>query len=786
MSAVDFDTRTIADQMLPYFHKIYDLKDPVEGRPIATEFHKLPPRALTEYYKVIREPKLLNLIKVCLNNARYLEPQQFVSDLCRITWNARYFNEEELSIYQDAVELDNYVRNTVIPGINSNPLLTRGGQYHVIYPDLGPIVPQAFPGTPAGNSDDDDLDYGDSHMLGTSTPGGLFSHHLAGLQLGLTPRGRRAARDDAWTKRGRPPVIDRPHEQRIKNVVRGLKKLRLPITDHELYQEFDRLPSREEAVDYLQVVTNPMCFDMIRIKIKQRKYRDFEWFAQDVALLVANAKLYFPPHAAMHKDAEVLEQKFNELALEELRKPDSTYIDPTQGMRTPLDLVEVNGERYAIGDWVLLNNPNEGQKPTVGQVFRLWVTKEGERWLNVCWYYRAEQTVHRFDRLFYENEVFKTGQYRDHPVEEIIGHCYVAFLTRYQRGDPVGTRGPVFVCEFRYNDSNREFNKIRTWKACLPDEVRLVEDPIDPLPEGLRKMIKYELPLKHLLPPDATIDMPIPEPVMGHPNAPPVVGGIYLRGPYDLDDSLGEYSTSAKLRDRLLHSPAPANQPGAFMLLLGGPNPLVLPSQPYGRQESSVPPPPPPPVAMAMGGPGQMPPTGYPGFSGHVSMFRPLMTASPVGGMGGQSVHHAASTTYTAQLGTSLYVLPKHLLDTVLPYIGAVVLGMDATNTYRRAVEAGAATPWSVMGDRPVLWFRGPPVKVHNRLQVHTNTQLDERFVNRVNGEGSEAKRNLRKREQKPVEHDENVELPLRGRAGYVLIGPSMAYLAWKRRRSAQ
>ena len=51
----------------------------------------------------------------------------------------------------------------------------------------------------------------------------------------------------------------------------------------------------------------------------------------------------------------------------------------------------------------------------------------------MCWYYRPEQTCHAVDRLFFLNEVCKTGQYRDHLVDDIVGPCYVIFLTRYQK-----------------------------------------------------------------------------------------------------------------------------------------------------------------------------------------------------------------------------------------------------------------------------------------------------------------------------------------------------------------
>ena len=169
-------------------------------------------------------------------------------------------------------------------------------------------------------------------------------------------------------------------------------------------------------------------------------------------------------------------------------------------LRFPLEVLEVDGYTYKIGNWVLMKNPADPERPIVGQIFRMWSTEDGKRYVNMCWYYRPEQTCHAVDRLFFLNEVCKTGQYRDHLVDDIVGPCYVIFLTRYQKGDlPEGVipeSAPWFICEFRYNENTHVFNRIRTWKACLPDEVREdPEQPLIPLKET-RKLIKYESQLK--------------------------------------------------------------------------------------------------------------------------------------------------------------------------------------------------------------------------------------------------------------------------------------------------
>lgn len=150
--------------------------------------------------------------------------------------------------------------------------------------------------------------------------------------------------------------------------------------------------------------------------------------------------------------------------------------------------------------------------------------------MNACWYYRPEQTVHRFEKHFLENEVVKTGQYRDHRIDEVIDRCFVMFVTRFNKGRPRGfpKDKDVYVCEARYNEEKHRLNKIKTWASCVPDEVREKDYEMDlfDVPRRLRKMPS---PIKHLLRDDAKPSDPLPKPTWGAPNAPPLIGAVHCR-----------------------------------------------------------------------------------------------------------------------------------------------------------------------------------------------------------------------------------------------------------------
>lgn len=182
------------------------------------------------------------------------------------------------------------------------------------------------------------------------------------------------------------------------------------------------------------------------------------------------------------------------------------------------------------GDWVHIRNMNDLEKPIVAQIYRLWQDEAGKKWINACWYYRPEQTIHRVTKRFYRNEVMKTGQYRDHRIDDIVDRCFVMFHTRYHKGRPRGLAmgKEVYVCEARYNEEKFTFNRIKTWTSCLPDEVRERDYEMD-LFDVPRKVKKEPTPIAHLLNENAKETDMMPKPNWGHKDAPPIIGGVHIR-----------------------------------------------------------------------------------------------------------------------------------------------------------------------------------------------------------------------------------------------------------------
>lgn len=268
----------------------------------------------------------------------------------------------------------------------------------------------------------------------------------------------------------------------------------------------------------------------------------------------------------------------NKLAEAEKSKPDDEYVMEEGRLPLPNGILH-NGELWKVGDWVHIQNPNDVTKPIVAQIYRTWQDSESQKWVNACWYYRPEQTVHQYEKHFYPDEVVKTGQYRDHHIDEVIDRCFVMFCTRYSRGRPRGLPKDkdVYVCDSRYNEEKHKMNKIKTWASCLPDEVRDKDYEMD-LFDGPKKTKKVPTPLLHMLKDDAKETDEVPKPQWGADNAPPIVGAVY-KGPRD--ENVSDEDIFNQHSSNLTSKQSPPPEPT--------PSPPPQPPPPPSRQTPTVP-----------------------------------------------------------------------------------------------------------------------------------------------------------------------------------------------------
>ncbi|KAJ9636172.1 hypothetical protein H2204_005444 [Knufia peltigerae] len=494
-------------------------------------FRRIPNRRnLPDYHEIIKEPAALSTLKGKIQRKQYTGIPEFVRDFALIVHNAQVYNLPNSGPVRDVLVLQDVFKEEL------NKLVSEGlaKEEETVFPDLGEI-PYATPEPdPVSEDDEDNEDDGeeDDEDDDDSDDDRRRRRGRRGTRPSISGRKSRGEDDDKLDdgdvrkRRGRPPKVDTPMEARIKAVLKGIRKLKDDAGNPKV-RNFERLPDKAEYPAYFMAITDPIALDSIKKKSKRKKYQSLEQFMKDIDLLYNNAKRFNEEGSEIYNDAVELQAEAHKLLEIEKAKPDSVYLLEDGRRPLPSGILYKN-ELWKVGDWIHISNPNDITKPIIAQIYRTWEDSDGQKWINACWYYRPEQTVHQYEKHFFPNEVVKTGQYRDHKIEEVVDRCFVMFVTRYSRGRPRGVdpSKEVYVCEARYNEERHRFNKIKTWASCLPDEVRDKDYEMD-LFDQPRRIRKLPSPLKHLLKDDMKETDEIPSPQWGHPNAPPIVGAIH-------------------------------------------------------------------------------------------------------------------------------------------------------------------------------------------------------------------------------------------------------------------
>ncbi|KAJ9203045.1 hypothetical protein DTO164E3_1513 [Paecilomyces variotii] len=677
-------------------------------------------RNVPDYYDIIKEPMALSILKQKINKREYKNFREFVRDCALIPHNAQTYNRPKSQAYEDALVIkDVFVsefKKLVEQGLVSAD--------EVELPDLGEI-PEADPLPSENEEEEEEDDEEDDEDADDSDDEGRRRRKRGG-------RGRReGGKDDGHKndpelrkKRGRPPRVDTPMEARIKAVLKGIRKFK-DNSGQLKVRHFEKLPDKAAYPDYYMEIKEPMAIDLIKRKSKRKKYNSVDHFMRDMDVMFNNAKSYNQPDSQLYKDAEDLQVEAHKLAEQEKKKPDSEYL--MEDGRLPLpDGILHNGELWKVGDWVHIQNPNDVTKPIVAQIYRTWQDAEGQKWVNACWYYRPEQTVHHYEKHFYPNEVVKTGQYRDHHISEVVDRCFVMFFTRYNRGRPRGfpPDKEVYVCEARYNEEKHKLNKIKTWASCLPDEVREKDYEMD-LFDMPRKIKKIPSPIKHLLKEDAKETDDLPKPTWGAENAPPIVGAVHRR-PRDDNESPPPEPT-----------PSPPPQPAPQPALPPAPSRQASISHPVGRQSvdsqgdttmaATVPPPvarsPAAPLPMVQHSPAPVPPPVY--HQPRVPLTPSYQPAFPnrSGSFSAQAPHAAV---YQAPAVPHQYAAAQHspypaYAGQRLPAGSPAVYNFNAPRpieTFHLSDAANAAIPADIReqfhrdDQGRVLFFSAPPLDI--------------------------------------------------------------------------
>ena len=495
-------------------------------------FHrKVNKRVIPEYYDTIQEPMAMSTIKQKIHARSYQKFSDFVRDFALIPFNAQVFNRPDSGAFQDALVIKEQVEKQLQLLVEQGVITKDVAEL----PDLGEIP--TYEDVPMEDADgeveeedesDDDAEEDEDEEEPDLDDEGK-PKRKRGRPRGSTNAKREAVEEvDGKRSRGRPPKLLTPMEARILAVLKGLRK---PKNNRGqlMIKPFDRLPDKVAMPEYYAEIKTPMAYDVLKRKVKRKKYPTLEAFMSDVNLMFDNAMQYNENESQIYKDAKELQKEAGKFYDNEKAKPDETFADDEGKIPMPNGILH-NGELYKVGDWIHVQNINDLTKPIPAQIYRTYKDQKGQNMVNVCWYYRPEQTVHRFDKHFLSNEVVKTGRYRDHNIEEVEGKCFIMFYTRYFKGRPrnIAEGTEVYVCRDRYNEERHQFNTIKTWASCLPDEVRDKDYEMD-LFDHPRKMKKVASPIAYLLKDEQKETDDLPKVQWGAEGAPPKIGAVHRR-----------------------------------------------------------------------------------------------------------------------------------------------------------------------------------------------------------------------------------------------------------------
>jgi chromatin structure-remodeling complex subunit RSC1/2 len=321
---------------------------------------KVNKRSLPDYYTVIKEPMALSTIKGKISAKEYKAFSDFVRDFALVPHNAQVYNRPDSGAYIDALvikdvlekELQKLVKESMITeDVATLPFLGEiPAQDDIILDDL------EEEDDPDAEIEDDEEEDEDEEPDDSDEEGGKRKRKKGRPSLAISKResGIKVDKEkdddpESRKKRGRPPRVDTPMEARIKEILKGMRKFKNAQNTLMVYH-FERLPDKAVMPEYYAEIKTPMALDMIKKKLKRKKYVSIEQFMKDMEVMFENAKTYNQDESQVYKDAVYLQKETRKIAEEVRKKPDTDYVMEDGRLPMP-DGILHNGELWKVGEF---------------------------------------------------------------------------------------------------------------------------------------------------------------------------------------------------------------------------------------------------------------------------------------------------------------------------------------------------------------------------------------------------------------------------------------------------
>jgi chromatin structure-remodeling complex subunit RSC1/2 len=299
--------------MQAVLNSIYETKDPKDGRDVTKLFQrKVNKRSLPDYYEVIKEPMALSTIKAKIAAKEYKTFADFVRDFALIPHNAFVYNRPESGAYIDALVIKGSIEKELQKLADEKIITENAAQLPYlgeipIADELPPVEERAEEEESEEDEDEDEDDEADdSEEEGGRRKKRGRPRSTAAIAKregsGKYDKGKEEDDPEARKKRGRPPRVDTPMEARIKSIMKGMRRAKNPQSQLKVLH-FERLPDRAAMPEYFAEIKQPIALDMIKKKLKRKKYTSVDQFMRDIELMFENAKLYNTDDSQIYQDA---------------------------------------------------------------------------------------------------------------------------------------------------------------------------------------------------------------------------------------------------------------------------------------------------------------------------------------------------------------------------------------------------------------------------------------------------------------------------------------------------
>ena len=227
---------------------------------------------LPDYFTVIQEPRALSTLKKRCLSKDYPDFATFVRDAALIVHNAQTYNRPKSIAFQDSLIVKGLFEKAFSELVEQGMITEEEAKF----PYLGELPSNESLSADeeddeeeeAGEEEEDEEDEEEEEEADESEEE-TVGRKRKRRSSAAAPSKRRATsktngvQTEARKGHGRPPKVDTPLEARIRNVLRGIRRIK--SGDRLIYVSFEKLPDKAQHPQYYTTIKEPLSLEQIKV-----------------------------------------------------------------------------------------------------------------------------------------------------------------------------------------------------------------------------------------------------------------------------------------------------------------------------------------------------------------------------------------------------------------------------------------------------------------------------------------------------------------------------------------